>query len=98
MRETAIDPHVFGTTPVVFFNHSFKTLPKSCFVVRHDSKLTGALAAHELLLSEVPHFTYIPSLPDSFWSRDREQGYVDAPALNGKETGMTLRAWRLKHK
>ena len=84
LREAAIDPRVFGTTPVVFFNHSFKTLPKSCFAVRHDSKLTGALAARELLLSEASHFAYIPSLPDSFWSRDREQGYADALALNGK--------------
>lgn len=83
-RDEAIDPHVFGTVPVVFFNHSFETLPKRCFAVRHDSKITGTLAARELLLSNAPHFAYIPALADTFWNHERRQGFVRALALNGK--------------
>lgn len=84
-RGETIDPEVFGTTPVVFFNHSFETLPTRCFAIRHDSKNTGVLAARELLLSGVQFFSYIPALSNPFWSQERQQGFVDALALNGKK-------------
>ena len=83
-RDEIIDPQIFGTTPAVFFNQSFETLPKRCFAVCHDSKHTGNLAARELLLSEAEHFTYIPAPLNPFWSQERKQGFTEALALNGK--------------
>jgi len=84
IREEIITPHMFGNTPVVFFNHSFEVLPKRCFAIRHDSKSTGSLAARELLLSNYDYFAYIPAQSNPFWSQERRQGFADALALNGK--------------
>lgn len=83
-RAEAVNPCLFGKVPVVFFNRRLETLPKTCFAVSHDSKITGALAARELLLSNMPHFAFIPTPSNQFWSREREQGFIDALALNGK--------------
>jgi len=84
VREEAVTPSLFGSTPVVFFNYSFEVLPKRCFAIRHDSRSTGSLAARELLLSDYSHFAYIPAPSNPFWSQERKQGFADALALNGK--------------
>lgn len=94
VRPLTVDPRVFGSTPVVFFNQSFNSLPKRCFAVRHDSRSTGLLAARELLLHDIPNFAYIPAPADPFWSQEREQGYADALALNGK--GYIRHTWPQK--
>ena len=83
-RTESVDPCLFGDVPVVFFNRGLQTLPKGCFAVSHDSKITGALAARELLLSDIPRFTFIPSPSNQFWSQERGRGFIDALALNGK--------------
>lgn len=83
-RTEALDPRMFGKIPVVFFNQGFATLSRNSFAVSHDSKITGTLAARELLLSDMPHFAFIPSPANQFWSQERERGFIDALALNGK--------------
>lgn len=83
-RTDVVDPSLFGEVPVVFFNRELETLPKRSFAICHDSKITGALAARELLLSDMPHFAFIPSPANQFWSQERERGFIDALALNGK--------------
>lgn len=83
-RTEVVDPRLFGKVPVVFFNRGLETLPKRCFAISHDSKITGALAARELLLSDMSHFTFIPSPSNQFWNRERELGFIEALALNGK--------------
>lgn len=84
-REKAVNPKIFGSTPVVFFNQSFENLSPHCFAIRHDSKGTGALAARELLLHKIPNFAFIPAPTNQFWSHERERGYLDSLTLNGKE-------------
>lgn len=83
-RESQVDPKAFATTPVVFFNHSFETLPKRCFAIGHDSRSTGLLAARELLLNGFSSFAYVPAPNNPFWSQDRRQGFAEALSLNGK--------------
>lgn len=83
-REAEIHPRIFGKMPIVFFNHSFHSLPAGCFAIRHDSRATGELAARELLMSGVPNFAYVRSPGNPFWCREREQGFRDALKLNGK--------------
>ena len=83
-REDRVDPRAFGTTPVVFFNHSFETLPRRSFAIGHDSKASGILAARELLLNGFSSFAYVPAPLEPFWSQERRQGFVEALALNGK--------------
>lgn len=83
-RKETIDPHAFGTTPVVFFNHSLEALPKRCFAISHDSRSTGLLAARELLLNDMQNFAYIPAPSNPFWSQERRQGFAEALDLNGK--------------
>lgn len=83
-RRDPIDLKAFGTTPVVFFNQGFEPLPAHGFIIRHDSKGTGTLAARELLLSNTPSFAYIPEPSNPLWNQDRRRGFVDALALNGK--------------
>lgn len=90
-RDEDIDPSVFGSTPVVFFNHRFETLPRRSLAVRHDSVSTGALAARELLLSNAPHYAYVKFPSDPFWSQEREEGFAGALALNGKK--FTVLSW-----
>lgn len=85
VREDAVDPKIFGATPVVFFNQNFETLPSRCFAVRHDSRQTGLLAARELLMDDSPAFAYVPAPANPFWSRERRQGFGEALALNGKQ-------------
>lgn len=83
-RKAPIDPKIFGKTPVVFFNSSHGKLPKSAFTIRHDSVSTGTLAARELLLANPAHFAFVPAVGDPAWSQDRERGFTEALALNGK--------------
>lgn len=90
-RGNAIDPLVFGNVPVVFFNHSFETLPRQCFAIRHDSRETGRLAARELLLSDASNFVYIRAPDNPFWSHEREQSFVSALRMNGKRC--TVFSW-----
>ena len=84
-RELQVDPRAFATTPVVFFNHSLETLPPRVFAIGHDSKVTGHLAARELLLNDFSAFAYVPAPTNPFWSQERQQGFIEALALNGKK-------------
>lgn len=83
-RKTPVDPKSFGKTPVVFFNSSLRKLPQRALTVRHDSVNTGKLAARELLLANTSSFAFVPAIGDPAWSQDRERGFVEALALNGK--------------
>lgn len=83
-RKTPIDPKSFGKIPVVFFNSSLRKLPQRALTVRHDSVNTGKLAARELLLANTSSFAFVPAIGDPAWSQDRERGFVEALALNGK--------------
>ena len=85
-RTAVVDTGLFGKVPVVFFNRGLETLPKRTFAICHDSKFTGTLAARELLLSDMPHFAFIPSPSNQSWSQERERGFIDALALNGKSS------------
>lgn len=83
-RTATIDSAAFGGSPVIFFNHSFTELPPECFAVRHDSVSTGKLAARELLRSGGENFAFIRAPRNPFWCREREHGFREALALNGK--------------
>ena len=60
-QTTAVDPRIFGKTPVVFFNSTVLEPSTRTFYIKHDSKETGKLAARELLLSGVPNYAFVPA-------------------------------------
>ena len=83
-KTQSVRPKDFGKTPVVFFNSNLSMLPKTALTIRHDSVETGTLAARELLLANTESFAFVPAVGDPMWSQDRERGFAETLALNGK--------------
>ena len=75
---------MFKGIPTVYLDRNPKTMPKNASCVSHDSFSTGQLAAKELLVAGHPNFAFVPYPQPRFWSDDRERGFKDALALNGK--------------
>ena len=75
---------MFNGIPTVYLDRNPKTMPKNASCVSHDSFSTGQLAAKELLVAGHPNFAFVPYPQPRFWSDDRERGFKDALALNGK--------------
>ncbi|MBQ9431624.1 MAG: substrate-binding domain-containing protein [Kiritimatiellae bacterium] len=78
-----INPAVFGTLPIVFFDHDPSCLPKNTFCVTHDSAATGRMAARELMMDGITAFAFVPYPERRFWSDERERGFTDALRING---------------
>lgn len=98
-----IPVEIFKEIPTVYLDRNPKTMPKNASCVSHDSFSTGHLAAKELLVTGHPNFAFVPYPQPRFWSDDRERGFNDALALNGKScktfaggSGLTLQsvAWQ----
>ena len=70
--------------PAVYLDRNPRTLPPDAPCVSHDSVATGSLAAKELLVAGHPNFAFVPYPQPRFWSDDRERGFRDALALNGR--------------
>ena len=79
-----IPMELFKGIPTVYLDRNPKTMPKNASCVSHDSISTGRLAAKELLVTGHPCFAFVPYPQPRFWSDDRERGFKDALALNGK--------------
>ena len=79
-----VSPSMFGSLPVVFFDHDPSCLPKNAFCVTHDSAATARMAARELMRSGATAFAYVPYPERRFWSDERERGFVSALSLNGR--------------
>lgn len=75
---------LFKGIPTVYLDRNPKTMPKNASCVSHDSISTGRLAAKELLVAGHPYFAFVPYPQPRFWSSDRERGFKEALALNGK--------------
>ena len=78
-----VNPAVFGSLPVVFFDHDPSCLPKNAFCVTHDSAATGRMAARELMMDGITTFAFVPYPERRFWSEERERGFTEAVRLNG---------------
>ena len=98
-----IPVEIFKKIPTVYLDRNPKTMPKNASCVSHDSFSTGHLAAKELLVTGYPNFAFVPYPQPRFWSDDRERGFNEALALNGKScktfaggSGLTLQsvAWQ----
>lgn len=85
-REIAVKMNLsdFGGIPTVFFDCDPKSLPRNAFSVSHDSRKTAQEAARELLMTGYKNFAYVHSPERRFWSDEREAGFCNALALNGK--------------
>lgn len=74
----------FGRTPVVYIDRDPNSLPRGSFCVIHDSVNAGETAARHLLMTGCENFAFVPN-PERFrWSDDRQRGFADALALNGR--------------
>ena len=78
-----LDLRRLGDRPKVFIDQDPDKLPKKSFVVLHDSRDAGQLAARELLSTNFRHFAYVPAAEDWRWAREREEGFAHALKLNG---------------
>ena len=78
-----VDPKVFGSLPIVFFDHDPSCLPRKTFCVTHDSAATAKLAAEELLRSGVTSFAYVPFIEPRFWSEERGRAFASIISING---------------
>lgn len=81
--QTAINPNVFGSLPVVFFDHDPSCLPQKTFCVTHDSAATAKMAAEELLRSGIKSFAYVPFHEPRFWSEERGRAFSSIISING---------------
>ena len=75
---------LFKGLPTVYLDRNPKTMPKNASCVSHDSVSTGRLAAKELLVAGHPHLAFVPYPQPRFWNDDRERGFKEALALNGR--------------
>ena len=80
-----VDPEIFGSLPVVFFDHDPSCMQKNAFCVIHDSAATAQMAVKELLRSGYTEFAFVPYLERCFWSEKRERVFLSALAVNGCE-------------
>ena len=78
-----IDPMLFGSLPIVFFDHDPSCLPRNAFCVTHDSAATAKLAAEELLRSGITSFAYVPFVKPRFWSEERGKAFASIISING---------------
>ena len=85
----ALDPVLFGRTPVVFINSEHDRIRNRVASVTIDSRKIGALAARELLSLDLAAFAFY-GFSDFRWSGEREEGYAAALMLNGR----TFKAFR----
>ena len=79
-----IQTSLFADLPVVYLDRNPNTIPSNVPCVSHDSIATGRLAAKELLVTGHPNFAFVPYPLPRFWSDDRERGFKEALALNGR--------------
>ena len=79
-----IPTDISAVLPTVYLDRNPRTLPPDAPCVSHDSVATGRLAAKELLVAGHPNFAFVPYPQPRFWSDDRERGFRDALALNGR--------------
>ena len=79
-----IPTDLFTGLPVVYLDRNPRTLPPDVPCISHDSIATGRLAAKELLVAGHPNFAFVPYPQPRFWSDDRERGFKEALALNGR--------------
>ena len=75
----------FGGLPVVYIDRDPDELPSSVsrFFVLHDSVEAGRTAARELMVTGFDSFAFVPFPGRWRWSRERQQGFEEALALNG---------------
>lgn len=76
----------FGRLPVVYIDRNPDELRPSSsrFFVLHDSVEAGRAAAKELLTTGFGTFAFVPFPGRWRWSRERQQGFEEALALNGR--------------
>lgn len=79
-----IKTSLFAGTPTVYLDLDPRTLPPDAPCVNIDSYAAGRLAARELLMVGHPNFAFVPYPLHRFWSDDRERGFQEALATNGK--------------
>jgi len=79
-----IPTEMFSGLPTVYLDRNPRSMPPNTSCVSHDSVATGRLAAKELLVTGHPNFAFVPYPLPRFWSDDREQGFREALAINGR--------------
>lgn len=77
-------PDIFGRLPTVFLTCDAALLPPRAQAVLYDSRETGRLGARELLMLNRTSFAYVHPAETPVWSREREEGYREALAVNGR--------------
>ena len=80
-----IDARLFAGRHVVFMGHNPDTLPPGSLLVGHDQTETARAAARELLSTGYDNFAFVHPIERKKWSELREQGFIEALALNGRK-------------
>lgn len=70
--------------PTVYLHRDPKTLPRKAALVRYDEREIGDLAARELLQLRLDHYAVVPDFAQSYWSAERESGFLAAMQINLK--------------
>ena len=85
-KDNARQADDFGRLPVVYIDRDpdeLRPSPSRFFVI-HDSVAAGRTAARELLTTGFDTFAFVPFPGRWHWSRERQQGFDEALALNGR--------------
>lgn len=69
---------LFGGIPTVYLDQNLATATSDASIVSNDSAAFARLAAKELLKSECPNFTYIPTSDPTAWSISRGKAFESA--------------------
>lgn len=75
---------LFRNIPVVLIDQNPDTSTRTHSNVIHDSEATAALAAQELLRTNVDYFSYVPHRLDTHWNRQRQQTMASIVRKAGK--------------
>ena len=75
---------LFRGIPVVLMDQNPTTARRGFSNVNHDSAATAALAAQELLQTNVDVFSYVPHRLDTHWNRQRQRALSAAVRKAGK--------------
>ena len=70
--------------PTVYLHRDPKTLSGKVALIRYDEHEIGDLAVRELLQLRLEHYAVVPDFAQSYWSAEREAGFLAAMQVNLK--------------
>ena len=73
-----------GSRRFTFIAIPRKTLSGKVALIRYDEHEIGDLAARELLQLRLEHYAVVPDFAQSYWSAEREAGFLAAMQVNLK--------------